>query len=875
MNEKQSISLHTLCVSFPTAFGQLTSATSATALGLAAALASGVSIPAFAQSPATSLPAVRVDAPPEKRHAAAAAKPKPAVAAQARPAPAAPGRHTAVGTRRGAPNPTVAGQGGAAGAGGTPSLVALPAIGWQAPYQVRTVESNKFTLPILNTPQSITVVPQAVMQETGSRSLSEVLRNTPGVTFDAGENGFGGTNNNIRLRGFNATSDIYIDNSRDNGNYTRDMFNTERVEVFKGAAADNGRGSAGGYINLVTKVPMLANFVSGDAWYGWDHYNSESRKRGTADANYVVGENTAIRLNAMYENSGVPGRQIALARPWGIAPSISFGLGTPFRITFLYEHQERRDLPDWGIPAAAVSNMVRSDPIAMTSRRDTFFGLRRDYDNVDADSAEARVAYDITPDIVVSNQTRWSHVHRMANYTLPTGYAPTTGMVTTQNQAYDRDNSTLTNLANLTAKFNTWGFRHELSTGIDYTNERSFAYRYGAGANLSQFIFGPDFYRFQAIAAPNSTANLKIETVAGYVYDSIHLHPQWILTGGVRIEDYNLTIRGRDLNGLPLLPLQTNINDYRNAATTVGGKVGLVYKPIKLASLYGAVSWSNQPVGANFLSNPDISRAGDDALPNLVDGSQPIRMVNYEIGGKWEAFDGRLLTSLALFRTEKTLPITGCFGNPPGLPGAGCIGGANQPITLKGYGTQFAQGIEFGVAGNVTEDWRMFGGFLILDTRRVHNFWLDWFRMAAQGGDYPVFAPGIDAPWAFLNGFYRRGTSGDQLSFSPNVTGNLWSTYHIPTTPVTLGGGLLYVGNSWVGRPDDAARIIPNGRFGQLPSYFVVNLMSSFEVYKDVFLNLNVDNVANKKFAANTNWPAQRALLGTPRAYRFSMNFRF
>jgi len=102
----------------------------------------------------------------------------------------------------------------------------------------RRVESPKFTLPLLDTPQSVTVIPKVIMQETGSRSLSEVLRYTPGVTIDAGENAFTASNN-FRIRGFNATGDIYIDNSRDNGNYSRDMFNTERVEVFKGGCPDH------------------------------------------------------------------------------------------------------------------------------------------------------------------------------------------------------------------------------------------------------------------------------------------------------------------------------------------------------------------------------------------------------------------------------------------------------------------------------------------------------------------------------------------------------------------------------------------------------------------------------------------------------------
>ncbi|MCX7900531.1 MAG: TonB-dependent receptor plug domain-containing protein, partial [Methylocystis sp.] len=336
-----------------------------------------------------------------------------------------------------------------------------------SPLVVPRAESPKFALPIINTPQSVSVIPKTIIQETGSRSLTEVLRNTPGITIDAGENAFT-AGNNYRIRGFNATGDIYIDNSRDNGNYSRDMFNTERVEVFKGSAADNGRGGAGGYVNIVTKAPKPENFVSGETWYGWDHYNSTPRRRGTLDANYRVTPTTAVRLNAVVENSGIPGREIALARPWGIAPSIAFGLGADLRATLFYEHQERRDLPEWGIPAASVGGMIRKDPIAVMAPRDTFYGRRRDYDNVDANSAQARFAYDIAPDITISNQTRWSQVARSADYHLPgapaggtpPAYISATGAVTVQHQAYDRLNTTLTNLTNLSAKLITGPFRH-------------------------------------------------------------------------------------------------------------------------------------------------------------------------------------------------------------------------------------------------------------------------------------------------------------------------------------------------------------------------------------------------------------------------------
>ncbi len=94
-------------------------------------------------------------------------------------------------------------------------------------------------------------------------------------------------------------------------------------------------------------------------------------------------------------------------------------------------------------------------------------------------------------------------------------------------------------------------------------------------------------------------------------------------------------------------------------------------------------------------------------------------------------------------------------------------------------------------------------------------------------------------------------------------------------TNLTIGGGIRYVGTSYLGRPDNALRIIPNGKYGQLPAYTVVDLMASYELHKDVIVRFNIDNVADNRYAMSTNWSGVRALLGPSRNYRVSTSFRF
>src|SRR5690554_2751828 len=121
--------------------------------------------------------------------------------------------------------------------------------------KVKEVTSPKFTSPLIDTPQTVSVIPGQLIQQQNARNLTEVLRNTPGITFNAGENGFVSGPSNFSLRGFDSSGSVYVDGMRDSGNYLRDTFNVEQVEVVKGAAADNGRGTAGGYINIVSKTP--------------------------------------------------------------------------------------------------------------------------------------------------------------------------------------------------------------------------------------------------------------------------------------------------------------------------------------------------------------------------------------------------------------------------------------------------------------------------------------------------------------------------------------------------------------------------------------------------------------------------------------------
>ena len=222
---------------------------------------------------------------------------------------------------------------------------------------VVTVSSPKYTGPLRTVPQTITVIPQTVIEEQGATTLRDVLRNVPGLTMTAGE---GGTpaGDNLTLRGFSARNDLFVDGVRDMGPTSRDPFNIEQVEVVKGpGSAFSGRGSTGGTINLVSKSPSLTPFYGGTLNFG-----NDETKRATVDVNLPVkalGDRAAFRLNLLGHDSEVAGRDAVENRRWGAAPSLTLGLSAQTRLTLSYFIMEQDNLPDYGIPwVTATHNLL-------------------------------------------------------------------------------------------------------------------------------------------------------------------------------------------------------------------------------------------------------------------------------------------------------------------------------------------------------------------------------------------------------------------------------------------------------------------------------------------------------------------------------------
>ena len=527
-----------------------------------------------------SLPAVQVD-PARRPPARKAQKAAPKKAAQRPPAPpAAPPSHQSTATNYQA--------GEASGTG-------------------------RSTAPLLNTPQSVTVVPQQIIREQASSTVMDALRNVPGITFRAGEGGNQG--DAPYIRGFDARNDIFRDGVRDPGWYTRDSFAIDSVEVLKGPSSFMfGRGSTGGVINLNSKWPIfgtapvpytavvrppVATAASPDyvEWTTTGHTGPGIRS--VLDANKQFNENAAGRIQVMGQRYDIPGRDHVEENRWGVAPSFAYKFNEQTRAIFSYVYQHDDSIPDRGIPYSPEALDPRpAVRRPSTCRGTTWYGIKSgpnpDRELINAHVATARVVHDFTNDIKVTNTTRYVNVDRLNIATLPNNMGtfniPTVGQYQPRRQWGEFTNELLANNTDFAAKFNTGGLRHSLVAGVDITKEeRTQQTRTFNNDAAFTSITNPDPYRFGGTCgAYGAVAEFERDDVGAYLADQVKITDWFELLGGVRYDNFKA-------EGPVAGVMQSRTDDLWS------WRVGAVFKPTINSSIYVMRGTSFNP-SAEFLT---------------------------------------------------------------------------------------------------------------------------------------------------------------------------------------------------------------------------------------------------------------------------------
>jgi len=666
--------------------------------------------------------------------------------------------------------------------------------------------SPKFTAPLLDTPRAVTVIPENIIQDTGSTSLTDVLRTVPGITFGAGEGGSPNGDHPI-IRGFNSESAMFIDGVRSSGSQQREIFDIDQVEVTKGpSSAYTGRGSVGGSINLVSKAPKARNFVKAGVGVGTDNYT-----RGTVDWNQVVGEDTAFRLNAMVHKNDVADRGGPDAERWGIAPSVTFGLHSDTSATLSYYHLQSDDQPDSGIPYGNPNNYPQGSGKPIHVPHDTYYGLfSRDFQKQTNDIGTLLVKHDFGDSWLLRNTTVYG---RSTNDYIWTQPDDSQGNFVVNDGIWRRNNnrksatSNLTNQTDLTGEFETGAVRHAIATGLEIGKETTHRSSYSVGvptdpsdtSNAGSVVNGacsdlygigaPSGYWCTSIINPNphdpwsgtivggqNPVAITTQTRSAWAFDTMNFNERWSLNLGARFDSFTTTSDAQAAGVTTRLRNKANFWNYQG---------GLVYKPADNGSVYVSYGTSSNPPGVD---------AGDGADGIAITNAdlKPEDSRNMELGTKWDVADKRLSLTAAVFRSEKNNARV-------------AIGGRGSPQINAGK--QRVDGIELGFSGNLTDHWTVFGGYTHLNSKLV----------ATGPGD--------------------QASLGNVFPNTPKNSVTLWTSYAI-TPALTIGGGAYAM--------DKVYGNTANTKY--VPGYTRFDAMAAYTVNRHLTLQLNVQNLTNKYY---------------------------
>ncbi len=763
--------------------------------------------------------------------------------------------------------------------------------------------SVKYTEPLLDTPQTITVVTKEVMDQQNLLGLRDVLSTLPGITFGAGEGG-GGYGDSINLRGFTASSDITTDGIRDSAQYTRsDTFNLESIELINGAnSAVSGAGSVGGNINLVSKAAREGAAHAFTLGVGSDGYG-----RATADSNFDFENGTALRLNAMVHQNDAPGRDHENFQRWGFAPSLAIGLGSDTRLTVSYLHQSDDNLPQYGVPYAL---NAYNDGALPGVDPETYFGYRNvSEQQIDVDMLTAVFEHDFNDHVSVRTLGRVQRVDQLSNVTamqgswcLENGTNPYTGQACTGGQpagtwlpsagprGFIRDtrNSIAVSQTDLTANFSTGVVEHALVAGVSFSTE-SF-----------ELESGGVFFNADGTALPNTSAGYPYQTFRNpyniwtgqqnyfrgaksegeldsrsfYVFDTLKFGERWLLNLGARQDQNEGSTKNYVVSTANATRGQlTGVNPIaRNEEDLFSYRAGLVFKPTESSSLYLSYANSKTPSKASVNGSCTLANAASIAAGTSNCNADAETAVNIELGGKWDVIKNRLALTAALFRNERENYRV----NDP------------DPTNPSGEqsldGRARVDGIALGVAGNITREWALYANYTYLDSEVLTGV-SDYCVARPNTTIVAGVAVNADGRACANSTFFADPTKGNALTNTPEHSGSIWTTYELDKW--TFGFGTTYQGgfltqNSSLPTVNGTitAATLANANAATLyktQDYWSHRAMVSYQVNNKLGLQLNVNNLLDEEYytrirnTATSGWatPGEGRSAVVTATYRF------
>ena len=685
-------------------------------------------------------------------------------------------------------------------------------------YKVtRTTGATRTDTPLINVPQVVNVVTAKLVADQSANSIADAIRYVPGVFSSQGEN----NRDTVSFRGNLTTSSFFVDGIRDDIQTYRDLYNIDRLEVYKGPnAMIFGRGITGGLINRVTKVADGQQHIAGRFEVGsYDHY------RAHVDLGAPVNEAVSLRLAGVWQDSGSY-RDGDYFRRWGLNPTVTFKLGEDTTISAGYEHFRDSRVGDRGVSS------YLGKPL--DTPRSQFFG---DPDNsptyTNSDAGTLFIEHRISDTMSIRNRTRYAEYDRfyqnvfpgavnaaaMTNPAgLPTGtYAPGTIVAI---QAYNNDakRKNFINQTDFNAKFSTGGIEHTLLIGGEYGRQTTRNLRnegYFPPAAIDTSKAAPPIYALLNSTrvrrpdviwreAATSGDNYSVATVvAGYVQDQIELSPMFQVVAGVRYEHYITDVENRN----PLLAAGTPRN-FRTVDNLWSPRVGVIFKPVEQASIYASYSKSYLPRGGDQLSSLTLSNQS----------LAPETYQNYELGVKWDILPTFNVTG-AIFQLDRDNVLALSDPNNSASP--------TIPI-----GRQRTKGVELSAQGEITKQLSIIASYTYTDAK-------------------------------FLDSQSGTVRAGNLVNHVPKHSGAVWLRYD----PIKSFGAALGVTSM-------SKRYAATDNTVYLPGYTRVDGALYYRINDKFDLQLNIENLFDKHYFlyADSNTNISPA---SPRAVRAGLNVKF
>ncbi|MDO8065896.1 TonB-dependent siderophore receptor [Janthinobacterium sp. SUN206] len=596
-----------------------------------------------------------------------------------------------------------------------------------------SASGTKTEMALRDVPQTINVVPAAVIRDQNAMSIQDIMKNIPGVGLSTGD----GQRDQVFIRGFTAIGDQFVDGFRDDALYFRDLSNVERLEVIKGPAAVlYGRGSSGGLVNRITKKPGvdIADVALS--------LTNTAGRRGEVDVGRV-GETVDWRVTGARELSDSYRDQQFINRT-ALAPSVAIRLSSATKLLLQGDYLEDRRLTDFGIPS------YHGRPVAVDAG--TYYGAANardaDFSQSRVVSTAATLTHKFSDSLSLRNAFRYYDYHLDRNNTNISGNVnEVKGTMSLGHAKLNRDESGWFNQTELTQKLVTGTMRHEVLYGAEFGKQNKDANSWAAIAVTTPAkpvsIFNPvlPVVDRSKLGARSDTFG-TYDTAAAYVQDAISFSDEWKALAGLRYDRYKQQSRLANALGVTTADLSRTDSAYSPRA-------GLVWQPGATQSYYASWSRSFQPSGENFA----LAANNADLAPETTR--------NTEVGAKYDLWGGRANATVSLFRLERDNIKT------------------SDPITnrIVPVGTQRTDGLELTFNADLHDGWKMMAGYAYLDATITDSIAKDK-SVNVPGGTVAREVP----------------VKGKRATLTSRNTANLWLTKDLGHG-FTVGGGANAVGS--------------------------------------------------------------------------------